>query len=147
MPKLKKLSIKQKKYVNAVVRTGNRTQSVLEAYNTKSPNVAQNIATKLDHNPMVQEAIDLALAKNNITLDNRTARLVQIADWAPDKVSSDTVLKANIELIKLLKGYENIKQKIESRSIKVTLNSKEYKELIDLHKQKSTEVQEIIDSY
>jgi hypothetical protein len=145
MPKLKRLSIKQKKFVNNYLQTSNQTQSALHAYNTTSIGTAKTVANRNMRNPMIVEAIDQALKKNNITLEGQTDRLKEIAnEWQPDKISSDTVLKANIELIKLLKGYPTTTKKVESKSIRVILNSKTYQELIDMHKTTSSEIEDIL---
>ena len=147
MPKLKRPSIKQKKFISNLLETGNQTQSALEAYNTKSLGSAKKLANQAMRNPMVVEEIDKALKKNNITLEGQTERLKEIAvDWMPDKISSDTVLKANIELIKLLKGYPDKVIKHDSRTIKVNINSKTYEDLIALNKVKQEEIADIIDT-
>src|SRR3990167_9620300 len=140
MPKLKRLSVKEKKFVSKVVKTGNGTQSALEVYDTKDRKVAQVIASQNMSKPHIIEEIDKVLKKNNITLEGTTNRLQEIADdWMPDKISSDTVLKANIELLKLMKAYPDKIQRHESKSIRIQLNDKNYKDLIDLHKAKSQE--------
>lgn len=147
MPRLNKLSIKQKKFVKRYVETGNATQAALEVYNTKNPKAGNKLANDNLSNPKVIEEIDKVLAKQGISLETTTSRLHDIANWTPDKVSSDTVLKANIELIKLLKGYPESKKVIDKRVMRVNLNSKDYKELIQDYKTKNQEIQEIIDSY
>ena len=147
MPKLKRLSLKQKKFVSNYLKTGNAVQSVLDSYDTKSYGSAKKLANDNRNNPMILDAIDLALKKNSITLEGQTDRLKEIAnEWQPDKISSDTVLKANIELIKLLKGYPDRVNRKETKSITMHLNSKDYKELVELHKTTSAEIEDIIGS-
>jgi len=148
MAKLKRLSVKQRKFVSNYLRTSNQTQSALQAYDTNSLGSAKKIAHDNMDNPMIIEAIDQALLKNGVTLETQTDRLKEIAnDWQPDKISSDTVLKANIELLKLLKAYPNLVKRTESRSIKINLNSKDYKELLAMNKTKQEEIQDIVNSY
>ena len=147
MPRLKRPSIKQKKFVSGLLKTGNGTEAALAAYNTKDRKTAQVIAYQNMNKPEVMAEVDKALKKNNITLEGQTERLKEIAvDWMPDKISSDTVLKANIELLKLLKAYPDRVMKHESRSIKVNFNSKDYKDLLELNKEKQSEIADIIDT-
>jgi len=146
MPKLKRLSLKQKKFINNYLKTGNAPEAALEAYDTKNRPSAQALGAQTLDLPEVQSEIDKALEKNGITLDKVTDRVQQMASWSPDKVSSDTVLKANIELLKLLKAYPDKVQKHDTRSIKINLNSKDFKELIQLHKDKSSEIEDILNS-
>lgn len=147
MPRLKRLSLKQKKFLSYYLKTGNSTESALQAYNVKSRRNAKVLAYQTLDQPIVQDALTNALKKNNVTLEGQTDRLKEIAnDWQPDKVSSDTVLKANIELLKLLKAYPDRVQKHESKKTILNLNSKNFDDLIKLHKQSSKEIEDIIGS-
>lgn len=144
MAKLTKLSIKQRKFVKHYVETSNGTQSALHAYNTKSVGSAHKLSKQALSNPMVVDEIEKVLKANGITLEGTTNRLKEISEWQPDKISSDTVLKANIELVKLLNGYNNKVSKVENKSISIKLNGKDFKELVELHKIKSSEIEDIL---
>ena len=147
MPKLKRISLKQRKFAQKYVETGNATESAMQAYDVKNRLSAKHTGSVALNNPMVQEEIEKALKRNGITFDTVLDRFKEIADWSPDKISSDTVLKATIEQAKLLKMYPDKIQKHESKSIRINLNDKNYQDLISLHKVKSQEIQEIVDSY
>ena len=147
MPKLKRPSLKQRKFAIDYVKTGNATQAALNNYDTTNRKLAQRIGAQNLDKPEVQTLLEEALKKSNITFDRVLDSFNDMADQIPDKISSDTVLKANIERAKLLKMYPERVQKYESKSISINLNQKNYLDLIDLHKQKSQEIQEIVDSH
>lgn len=146
MPRLKRPSVKQRKFVQALVKTGNATEAALAAYNTKDRATAQNIGSQNLDKPEVQAELEKALAKNNITLENVTDSVNKLATQEPYKVSGDTVLKANIELLKLLKAYPEKTSRHISQSIRVNLSQKNFSELIELNKQKQAEIEEILNS-
>ena len=146
MPKLKRPSLKQRKFAIDYVKTGNATQAALNNYDTTNRKLAQRIGAQNLDKPEVQTLLEEALKKSNITFDRVLDSFNDMADQIPDKISSDTVLKANIERAKLLKMYPERVQKYESKSISINLNSKNYLDLIDLHKQKSQEIADIVNS-
>ena len=146
MPKLKRPSLKQRKFAIDYVKTGNATQAALNNYDTTNRKLAQRIGAQNLDKPEVQTLLEEALKKSNITFDRVLDSFNDMADQIPDKISSDTVLKANIERAKLLKMYPERVQKYESKSISINLNQKNYLDLIDLHKQKSQEIADIIDT-
>src|SRR3990167_1346735 len=146
MPKLKRPSLKQRKFAIDYVKTGNATQAALNNYDTTNRKLAQRIGAQNLDKPEVQTLLEEALKKSNITFDRVLDSFNDMADQIPDKISSDTVLKANIERAKLLKMYPERVQKYESKSININLNQKNYLDLIDLHKQKSQEIADIIDT-
>ena len=144
MPRLKRPSLKQRKFAIDYVKTGNATDAALANYNTTNRKTAQRIGSQNLDKPEVQTLLEEALKKSNITFDRVLEGFNDMAEREPDKISSDTVLKANIERAKLLKMYPERVQKYESRSISLNLNSKDYKDLIELNRVKQSEIAEII---
>lgn len=66
--KPKKLTIKQAKFVKAYVdNDGNGTKAALQTYDVKNENSAHAIASENLQKPTIQEAIDNAMVKLNIT--------------------------------------------------------------------------------
>ena len=144
MRKVRKASIKQKKFVQALVKTGNATDAVLASYNTTNRKSAQVLGSQNLDKPEVQAELEKALAKNNITLDKVTGNINNLANEQPYKPSSDVILKSNIELLKLMKAYPERVNKSVSYSIKQNVSNKSFSELIEHHKQRRLEIDEII---
>ena len=69
MPRNKNiLTFKEKKFVSGVIKhKGNKTEAVLEAYDTKSRYNAGQMAKRLIKKPAIQEAIQEALESKGIT--------------------------------------------------------------------------------
>lgn len=61
MPKEKRLSKKEKIFIETFIETGNGTEAALEAYNTNSRNTASVIASENLAKPKIQNAIHEAL--------------------------------------------------------------------------------------
>ena len=72
-PKTKRLTVKQTKFLNAKVQGKSGTRAYMEAYNTKNVTVAKVEASRTLSKPNVQEAYQVALEKNGITLDRAIA--------------------------------------------------------------------------
>lgn len=147
MPKLKRLSLKQRKFVQALIKhRGNMTEAAFEAYDTKSRKSAQPLGYQTMENPLVQEELERVLKKNGITVDAVTQNVSNIANEKDIRPSAETVLKANVELLKLLKAYPEKTTKHLSYSIKQNLGEKSFSELIELNKQKQEEIDKIMNS-
>jgi len=144
MPRLKRPSLKQRKFAIDYVKTGNATQAALNNYDTTNRKTAQRIGSQNLEKPEVQNLLEEALKKSNITFDRVLDSFNDMAEREPDKISSDTVLKANIERAKLLKMYPERVQKYESKSISVNINSKTYDDLITMNREKQQEITDII---
>lgn len=62
MPPRKKLTIKEKKFTKALVKSGNVADAVLDAgYNCKDRNVARSLGHKMIAKPIIQKAIDIVI--------------------------------------------------------------------------------------
>lgn len=103
------MTIKQKLFVKKYLETGNGTQAALEAYNTNDPNVAKVIASENLTKPNVKVALDEVLRSQGLTLDVLTKNIGGLANTIPAKVTGETVLKANIELLRLSGAYPDKK--------------------------------------
>ena len=105
----RRLSIKQKKFINKYIETSNGTQSALQAYDTKDPRVAQTIASENLSKPIIIQTIEEKLRAQDITVETITKNVNALASKEPEKVSAETILKANVELLKLLNAYPDKK--------------------------------------
>lgn len=104
------LSLKQTKWIKGIVEDGmNGTQSALNAYDTDDPVVAKSISSENMSKPYVKEALEKALASAGLDLTQISSNFARIANHVPEKISADSVLKANVEVAKLLDLYPNKK--------------------------------------
>lgn len=118
--KPRRLSVKQRKFVKGVIMGKSGTQSALEAYNTDDVKVASVIASENLTKPSIRQAIEEALTGNDLSLHLVTGNLKKLANSEPEKVSADTVLKANVEILKLYGAYPGSKH----LNIGVNINTK-----------------------
>lgn len=146
MPRLKRLSLKQRSFIKKYIQTGNATEEALQSYSTKKRGNAQTLGSQTLDIPAVQDALEQALKKNNITLDNVTSEVADLAFTKDVRPTVETKLRANVELLKLLKAYPEKINRSYSVSIKTQLATKDFKELLELHKQKTQELHDIINS-
>lgn len=123
-----KLTRKQNFFVKGILNGQSATQAALVAYNTEDPNVAKVIASENLTKPNVREALEEALSSNGLTLDIITGNIGNLANSKPEKVSSDAVLKANVELLKLHGAYPDKKSYQFSLSAKAEIRSMTFQE-------------------
>lgn len=105
------LTIKQRKFVNRYVETGNAKQSVLDSYDAKEVS-ASGIATKLLKKPKIQRAIDKSLAKAGFDEDFAAATLKTVVEEGYhnlDKTRPADILRA-LKLYTDIKGHAQSKQ-------------------------------------
>lgn len=110
------LTIKQRKFVNRYVKTGNGRQSVLEAYDANET-TADGLAYRLLQKDKIQRAIDVALAKIGFDEDFAAANLKRVVDEGQnnlDKTRPADVIRA-IKLYHDIKGHteKNIKKDVK----------------------------------
>lgn len=98
--------IKDKKAING-------TKAALEVYDTNNSKTAQNIASDNMRNPIIKDAMESALSQNGITEEAILKNIHGLAESAPQKLSGDTILKANLSLLKLL-GHDGSGKKGKS---------------------------------
>ena len=141
---MRRLTLKQKKFVKAYVETGNGTQAVLQAYNT-TPLVARTIASQNLTKLNIQEEIKRVLEKNNLSLEQITKNISNIANHDIEtRVSADTILRANEMAAKLSNAFPAARTQHTTLAVKTELSSLDYQELIRRNKEINKELEEII---
>lgn len=105
----KNLTKKQSRFVKELVSGKSATQAVIQSYNVTSIKTASVIASQNLNKLSIREALDAALRTNGLTIDVITLNIGNIANKVPAKLSGDTVLKANVELLKLHGAYPDRK--------------------------------------
>lgn len=96
------------KIVEQIAKDGepNGTAAAMEVYDVKSRNVAKSIATEKFSKPAIQDAIEEALKSNGITEDGILKNIHGLAQASPVKLTGETILKANLSLLKFM-GHGN----------------------------------------
>ncbi|RJQ27951.1 hypothetical protein C4577_00360 [Candidatus Parcubacteria bacterium] len=122
------MTTKQKLFIKKYLETGNGTQAALEVYNTNDPNVAKVIASENLTKPNIREALEVALSSQGLTLDVIAGNIGNLANSKPEKVSSDAILKANVELLKLHGAYPDKKSYQFSVSARADIRSMTFQE-------------------
>jgi len=123
------LTPKQTKFIQGMAAGKSGTQAALEAYDTDDPIVAGGIASDNLQKPYIRERVEEALKAAGLDLNSVASNLRGLASKEVDKVSGDTVLRANVEILKLLGAYPGSKHTQVSVSVKANLNGKSYGEL------------------
>lgn len=106
----------------------NMTQVGLKTFNTTNPDSARVMASQELHKPLIQESIQEVLNRNGITLDKVTQNIAFLANSTPEKVSAETMLKANVEYLKLFNAYPDKKSYQFSLSMKGQVKDLGYSE-------------------
>lgn len=128
------LTPKQEKLKNVlltqIAETGkvNLSQAGMQVYDTQKLNTAHNVAKEALENPHLKATIEEALRSQSLTLDKVSENLSFVANSRPEKVSADTMLKANVEILKLLNAYPDKKSYQFNLSMKGKIKDLSYKE-------------------
>lgn len=109
----KKLTTKQTVFVREIIKGSNATQAALAAYQTDNVNSAKVIGSRLLTNVNIQESIDELLRSEGLSPSVLAKNIGNLANSIPQKVSGETVLKANVELLKLQGVYPNNKVTVQ----------------------------------
>lgn len=104
-----KLTRKQASFVKGILSGKNPTQSAMIAYDVSNSKTASVIASQNLNKLSIREALEEALSSNGLSLSTITSNLGVLANSKPEKISGDTVLKANVELLKLQDAYPDKK--------------------------------------
>ena len=121
MAKIKKLTLKELKFTNEYIKNGgNGTQAVLNSYDTTNKASAATIAKENLNNPFIRERIEEAFRELNQTPKKLLDNLRYIAEQRPepDKVSADAMIKANVEMLKIMGAYPGTKHTNLNLSLK-----------------------------
>ncbi|GEM_PF-6273792 len=126
---VKKLTSRQTQFIKKYLEVGNGTQAALATYNTSDPNVAKVIASENLTKPNIREALEEALRTSGLSLSVITNNLGSLANSKPEKISGDTVLKANTEILKLFGAYPDKKSFQFSYSVKDKIESMSFQQI------------------
>ena len=124
----------------------NLTQAALQVYDTTSTKSASVIASNNLGIISIREQIEQALISKGLTLDVITGNIGNLANSKPEKVSGDTILKANIELMKLQGAYPD-KKSLNfnvSASIKTKYQDMSFQEIQQRLKEVDQELKEVM---
>lgn len=123
------LTFKEQALVNNVIdqvkKTGtvNLTKAGKEAYPNANANSAKSMFGEvIKRKPLVLETIQEALKASGITLKKAGENVSKLANTTPEKISADVVLKANVEIFKLLNAYP--KQQSAHINLNIDANTK-----------------------
>lgn len=143
----RQLSIKQRLFTQKYIQyNGNGTQAALDAYDTQSPAVAHSIAAENLRKPTIREALEEALCPQGLTLSQITENLGELANTRPVKVSADTVLRANVELLKLHGAYPDKKSYQYTYSAKQNISALPFNDLKQELEKIDGEIKELIEN-
>lgn len=123
-----KLTHKQKVFVREIIKGNNATQAALAAYQTNNVNSAKVIGSRLLTNVNIQELVNESLRSESLSPSVLAKNIGNLASSTPQKVSGETVLKANIELLKLHGAYPDKKSYQFSMSVKSQIKDMSYAE-------------------
>jgi hypothetical protein len=97
----------------------NGTKAALETYDTKDRKIAGAIASENLNKPEIRNAIEQALSSNGVTEDGIIKNIKGLAEFSPHKISGETVLKANLSILKIM-GHDSNGKNTKG---KVTVNN------------------------
>lgn len=123
-----RLTRKQNTFVKGILGGQSATQAAMVAYDVSNTKTASVIASENLTKPNIKEALEAALSSNGLTLDIITGNIGNLANSKPEKVSSDAVLKANVELLKLHGAYPDKKSYQFSVSARADIRSMTFQE-------------------
>lgn len=129
------LTIKQRKFVRAYLKSGNATDAVLEAgYNAKNRITASAIGSEHLARPKIQNAFARAMESAGLTDDYLVERLNKIvyagtSQIALDKANPDQAIRAIDTIAKLGNRYPDKVQRVDKRELSVKLTGKTPDEL------------------
>lgn len=140
-----KLTRKQTMFVKQLADGKSATQAAMVAYNVSNPKTASVIASQNLNKLSIREALEEALSSNGLSLSIITSNLGSLANSKPEKVSGDTVLKANVELLKLHGAYPDRKSFQVSYSFRDRIKSMSSQEVEAEIEKIESETKEILD--
>ena len=101
----RELTVKQKRFVQKLVETGNGTQAAMDAYDVKNYNTAHAIASENLQKPTIKRELELALEHAGLS-DNYISDLLReatVAGLGVKATNADSL--RGIELVSRLKGH------------------------------------------
>lgn len=105
------LTQKQNAFTNGVLEQiakgeqVNGTEIAMQVYDTKDKATAGAIAKENFQKPAIQEVLQEALSSVGLSVEGSLKQIQELAEHKYYKMSGETKLKANIEILKLLGAY------------------------------------------
>ena len=125
----KRLTTKQRKFVNAIAETGHGVESAKRAYDigskggSKTPEqafkTASAIASENLDKPIIQEALDKLLEKLNFTKNDRIKILAEIANKQEDSRNRIGAIK---EANRMTGAYPDDSLEVKEGEVKIVLS-------------------------
>lgn len=122
------LTPKQEAFKNEVVeqitsgKQPNLTQAAMKVYGSKTRKSAQTAGSKVMSKGVVKDAVEDALSAAGLSYDAIMKNIAGLASSVPSKITGETVLKANIEALKIMKKYPGTNQGSGGPSLHVEIN-------------------------
>lgn len=118
MPKLSKPSLKQQKFVNEYIRTGNGTQAALKAYETTDYMTANAIAVENLQKPLVQELVNQKINEKFRGTEEIIEILVKDlrSDNVPARLKSAELLGKYLGMYDKDRGNSDLLEKVKAIS-------------------------------
>lgn len=132
-PRPEKLSIKQRKFAQHLLKTGDPTGSVIASYDTTDRHVASVMAAKLQRIPSMVAYINDHLEKANLSAE----WVLKGHKWLAENAENDVVKTKNFELVgKHLKLYADSSPIMQDVNILINLGGghNENREVGQLHR-------------
>lgn len=139
-----KLTKSQDSFVKGIVSGKTPTQSAMIAYNVSNSKSASVIASQNLNKLSIREALDEALRSNGLSLSVITSNLGSIANSKPEKISGDTVLRANVELLKLHGAYPSTKHERLNVNVKAKWSNLTFQQIKERRKEIDQELKEVL---
>lgn len=101
---------KERRFAEEYVKNGGvGTTAALQVYDTDNYKTASSISSENLEKPRVIETIEQIAANQGITADKILSNFNKIAVVEPEKVTAEAIIKANIEMAKILRLYPDKK--------------------------------------
>lgn len=139
------LTKKQDSFVKGILSGKTPTQSAMAIYDVSNPKTASVIASENLTKPNIREALEESLRTSGLSLSVITGNIGNLANAKPEKISGDTVLRANIELMKLHGAYLDKKSFQFSYSVKERVENMSYKELKEKMAKLDADLKELLE--
>lgn len=138
-------TLKQKKFVKEYLKSGNKRQSAKIAYQTDSNEYADRLSKMNSHSKIVRAYMQKLLDQHGMSDEKiaETLTLLREAGTTPKalkRATPELALKAIQEAIKLKDLYPAEKKEIKQQTMRMDLDNKDTKDLIDILKKQQREV-------
>ena len=141
----RRLTMKQKMFVAEYVKSkGNETQSALKVYDTTDKITAGAIATENLNKPNVHEELNRILTREELSLNTFTSKLSDIVQSEPAKGYSGADIMDAVKTGLKLHGVLQDRKTVTSYNLTADLAKLSKYELIELHKRKQQETDQIL---